>query len=201
MGNPSDDLLAHALRLTGIDVRMLNTSSVSMYSHVHMYTRRFRNACIYARSRHDKCAQVRRCQKYCQLAKRCQANCRHQYDRALLKTAVCKKTSCCNKSGLDCRFVQISRRLGGHRCATGCRSLPSVAPCPVRPVQRRRCEARCLPGQALAPRRLLLLRRAHSTAVRACCCIVTLRQPLRSAPDAVAYAAEGVLLLICPTAG
>ena len=42
--NPPDDLLAHALRLTGIDFRMLNTSSVSTCSDA----RRCRIACMHA---------------------------------------------------------------------------------------------------------------------------------------------------------
>jgi hypothetical protein len=145
-GNPPDDLLAHALRLKGIDVRMLNNSSVSMYSDVHTSI----SYCMHARS-HDKCA-MRRCAddaRSCQLANRCQANCSHQYDRASSPQYAIPAVA--TSLVLTAGMCKPSLALGGHRCATGCRSLPSVAPCPVRPVQRRCSEALCLPDQALAP--------------------------------------------------
>lgn len=162
-----------------------------------MNTRRFRMACIHARS-HDKCAMRRSADAV-----------------SVVSLPVDVKPIAATITIVHCSSPQYAipavatslvliagmcKPWGGHRCATGCCSLPSVAPCPMRPVQRRRHKARCLPSQALAPWWLLLLRRAHSKAVRACR-FVTLRQPLRSVPDAGAYTAEGVLPLLCPTAG
>ena len=104
---PPDDPSAHTLRLTEIDFRMLNTSSLSMRSDVYTSISYGMHTCT--QSRQVCNAAERRCRKCCQLASRCQANCRHHYDRALLKPAVCN-TSCCNKSGLDCRNVQTMGR-------------------------------------------------------------------------------------------
>ena len=164
-----------------------------------MYTCRSRIACS-----HDKCvcnAAVRRRQKL--------SACQSMSSKRIAATSMivhCSSPQCAIPAVATslvliagmCKFFAWAATAVPQAAAP---YLPSVAPCPVRPVQRRRREARCLPGQALAPRRLLLLRRAHSKAVRACCCIVTLRQLLRSAPDAVAYTTEGVLPLLCSTAG
>jgi hypothetical protein len=129
--NPPDDLLAHALRLTGIEFRMLNTSSVSMPSDV--YNIDFvPHACT--QSRQVTSAQVPKCYQLADIdvkkiaATRMIVQCSSlQCARPAVALSLLLIAGMC-KPSLAWAATAVPRAAAPY--------LPSVAPCPVRPVQR-----------------------------------------------------------------